>query len=63
MMYLPSFVKKTHFNMSLMTGSYMCYPVEQALIHSALIAFFTMGTYISLRGAVLGSQAIQGLVS
>eukprot|EP00611_Tribonema_gayanum_P016904 TRINITY_DN2937_c0_g1_i2.p1 TRINITY_DN2937_c0_g1~~TRINITY_DN2937_c0_g1_i2.p1 ORF type:complete len:145 (+),score=5.71 TRINITY_DN2937_c0_g1_i2:74-508(+) len=39
---LVSFVKRTHFQLSLMTGSYMVTPWEQALVHSFVITVLTV---------------------
>ena len=51
-----AFVKRTHFQLSLMTGSYMVTPWEQALVHSFVIAVLTFGSYYTLKAVWLGGR-------
>jgi hypothetical protein len=56
------FVARTHFQLSLMTGSYMVTPWEQALVHTFVITVITVGTYFTAKAAWLGGKTVQDLV-
>jgi Small subunit of serine palmitoyltransferase-like len=53
------FVKRTHFQLSLVTGSYMVTPWEQALVHTFVITVITVGGYYTVKGALLAGLAFE----